>query len=164
MSEDVGISFRDLLAYNHGETERWHKFFVQHPQALDLNLGGQMGTVRKVVEHTFQTELFFATRLLEQQVVESDFRPNSDSLDDIFYLHEKAHSKLAQYLSKADEPAMSKVHHFDHDGGFDASARKMVMQFFWHGINHWAQVALIVRQAGMPVEKPRDIILSHAMR
>ncbi len=164
MSDTVGISFRDLLAYNHSETERWHRFFVEHPQALALEVGGQMGTVAKLVEHTFQTELYFATRLSGQEIIEADFKPASDSIDDIFYLHEKAHSKLAQYLSKAAEADMSKKHHFDFDGGFDASERKMVMQFFWHGINHWAQVALIVRQAGMPVEKPRDIILSHAMQ
>lgn len=161
MSDGVGISFRDLLAYNHSETERWHRFFVEHPQALALAVGGQMGTIAKLVEHIFQVELHFATVLSGGEMVQSDFKPTSDSVDDIFYLHEKAHSRMAQYLSKATEAEMSEVHHFDFDGGFDASRRKVVMQFFWHGINHWAQVALIVRQAGMPVEKPRDIILSH---
>jgi len=164
MNETVGISFRDLLAYNHSETERWHRFFVEHPQALALNVGGKMETVGDLVRHMFQTELYFASRLSGQELAREEYAPKSDSLDDVFYLHEKAHGKLAQYLSKATEASMTKMHHFDHGGGFDASERKMVMQFFWHGINHWAQIALVVRQAGMPVEKPRDIILSHVLQ
>ena len=54
MSDNVGVSFRDLLAYNHSETERWHRFFVEHPQALALEVGGQMGTIRKLLEHIFR--------------------------------------------------------------------------------------------------------------
>lgn len=164
MSDNVGVSFRDLLAYNHSETERWHRFFVEHPQALALEVGGKMGTIGKLLEHIFQVELYYATRLSGKEVIEADFKPQSTSIDDVFYLHEKAHSLLAQYLSAATEAGMSKKHHFDFDGGFDASTRKMLMQFFWHGTNHWGQVALIVRQAGIPVEKPRDIILSHAIQ
>ncbi len=164
MSEDVGVSFRDLLAYNHSETERWHKFFVQSPRALDLDAGGQIGKVSELVKHIFQTELYFASRLAGKQLAKEDYEPQSGSTDDIFYLHEKAHSLLAQYLSSANEAEMSRKHRFDFAGGFDASSRKMVMQFFWHGINHWAQVAMLARQAGMPTEAPRDIILSKAMQ
>ncbi len=164
MSEELGVSFRDLLAYNHGETERWHKFFVQHPQALAVDVGGKMGSIGKVVEHMFQTELYFASRLVGKDLPKEDYAAKSDSLDDIFYLHERAHGMLAHFLSTADEGEMSKMHKFEFGGGFEASARKMLMQVFWHGVNHWGQVALLVRQAGMPTETPRDIILSHAMR
>lgn len=164
MSDEVGVSFRDLLAYNHSETERWHKFFVQHPKAVEIDVGGQTGKLSELVKHIFQTELYFASRLSGKEISKGDYEPKSGSMDDIFYLHERAHSLLAQYLSRADETEMSKKHRFDFAGGFDASSRKMVMQFFWHGINHWAQVALLVRQAGMAVESPRDIIISHAMQ
>ncbi len=164
MSDDVGVSFRDLLAYNHSETERWHKFFVQHPQALALEGGGQIGTVRNLVKHIFQAELYFASRLSGMEIKEEDFEPKSDSLDDIFYLHEKAHGLLAHYLSTANESEMTKKHKFEFGGGFEASSRKMVMQFFWHAINHWGQVAMLARQAGIPSDGPRDIILSHALQ
>lgn len=164
MSEDVGVSFRDLLAFNHSETERWHKFLVQHPQALELQAGGQIGTVRNLVKHIFQAELYFAARLAGKELPKEDYEPRSDSLDDIFYLHERAHGLLAHFLSIADEAEMSKKYHFEFAGGFDASSRKMVMQFFWHGINHWGQVAMLARQAGMPTEGPRDIILSKALQ
>ncbi len=164
MNDNVGVSFRDLLAYNHSETERWHRYFVQNPRALDLDAGGQIGKVSELVKHIFQTELYFAARLSGKDLAKEDYEPRSGSLDDIFYLHEKAHGLLAQYLSGADNAAMSKVHHFDFAGGFDASSRKMTMQFFWHGINHWGQVAMLVRQGGIPTETPRDIIISKAMQ
>jgi uncharacterized damage-inducible protein DinB len=164
MNEEPGVSFRDLLAFNHAETERWHKFFVQHPHALDLDAGGQIGAVGNLVKHIFQTELYFASRLAGKELPKEDYEPNSNSLDDIFYLHERAHGLLAHFLSIADEAEMSRKYHFDFAGGFDASSRKMAMQFFWHGINHWGQVAMLARQAGMPTETSRDIILSHALQ
>jgi uncharacterized damage-inducible protein DinB len=163
MNDGLGVSFRDLLAYNHAETERWHKFFVQHPQALALDAGGQIGTVRNLIKHIFQTELYFALRLTDQVLPKEKYEPNSDSIDDIFYLHERAHGMLAHFLSVADEADLSRKHHFEFAGGFDASSRKIVLQFFWHGINHWGQIAMLVRQAGMPTEGPRDIILSKAL-
>lgn len=164
MNEGLGVSFRDLLAYNHGETERWHKFFVQHPQALEIDAGGQTGKVGKLVGHIFQTELYFSSRLVAKDLPKEDYDPNSDSIDDMFYLHERAHGMLAHFLSTADENDLSKTYKFEFGGGFEATARKMLMQVFWHGINHWGQVAMLVRQAGFEAGHPHDIIVSSAMK
>jgi len=32
-----------------------------------------------------------------------------------------------------------------------------------HSVHHWAQVAMEVRQAGFPVGKPQDIIITDVM-
>ncbi len=164
MNESAGISFRDLLAHNHHETERWHGWFVQHPQALELEVGGKTGTVRNLVKHIFQAEMYFAARLNGEALEPKSIETGSDSLDDIFALHEKAHAAMAHYLSHTDEAALAKSFHFEFGGGFDASARKMVMQFFWHGMNHWGQVALLARQGGFPSLGPHDIILSPVIK
>jgi len=44
-----------------------------------------------------------------------------------------------------------------------ASTRKVLAQAALHSVHHWAQVAMEVRQAGFPTEKPQDIIISDVM-
>lgn len=160
----AGIEFRDLLAYNHHETERWHKWFVEHPQALDVSVGGQTGTVRNLIKHIFQTESYFARRLNGEVPQLSSLETKSDSLDDIFILHEQAHGLMAHFISNASEQDWAKNHKFDFAGGFEATSRKMASQFFWHSINHWGQVAMVVRQGGFPGDGPHDIIVSPTMK
>jgi uncharacterized damage-inducible protein DinB len=43
------------------------------------------------------------------------------------------------------------------------SERKTLAQAVLHGVHHWAQVAMEVRQAGFPTETPQDIIASPVM-
>jgi uncharacterized damage-inducible protein DinB len=164
MSGNIGVSFRDLLAYNHHETERWHRFFVENPSALDVEVGGLTGKLRELVKHIFQTELFFAAKLNGEEPQMSWLETITDLLDEVFALHEKAHGMMAHFLANATEDDMTKTSKFSHAGGFEASARKMATQFFWHGFNHWGQVAMLVRQAGFETGKPHDIIISPKMK
>ena len=48
-------------------------------------------------------------------------------------------------------------------GPTTASNRKILAQAVLHSIHHWAQVAMEVRQAGFPTDRPQDIIISPVM-
>lgn len=158
----ASIEFRTLLAYNHSETERWHAFFVQHPEALDVEVGGKMPKVRNLVAHIFEVEYFFASELAGEPLPSSSLNP--DALDDMFARHEQAHGLVSNYLEAVNEEQMQKMHSFPRRPEFRFSSRKMLAQFIWHGINHWAQVALLVRRAGIEAGPPHDIIISTALQ
>ena len=159
----ASIDFQILLAHNHTDAERWHAFLVQHPEALEIDVGGKMPKVRNLVAHIFEVELLFATKLADEPAPTSFLNP--DSLDEMFGGHEKAHALLAQYLETANsEEEMRKIHTFQRgDKEFRRSSRKLLAQIVWHGINHWGQIAMLVRRAGLEAGPPHDIILSSAL-
>ena len=49
-------------------------------------------------------------------------------------------------------------------GAVTVSERKILTQAVLHSVHHWAQVAMEVRQAGFPTERPQDIIASPVMK
>lgn len=159
----AGIDFQILLAHNHSETERWHAFFVQHPETLDIDVGGKMPKLRNLVAHIFEVEFFFASELDKPGA--SYAQANPDSLDELYAKHEEAHGLLARYLETATEEEMHKVHIFKRgDKEYQRSSRKLLAQIVWHGINHWGQVAMLVRRAGLDTGPPHDIILSSVLQ
>jgi uncharacterized damage-inducible protein DinB len=159
----ASIEFQTLLAYNHSEAERWHAFFVQHPEALDIEVGGKMAKVRNLVAHIFEVESFFASELASPGGG-NYLSLNSDSLDEMFAKHEEAHGLVAQFLETADEERMQQMQSFPRRPEYKFSARKLLIQFMWHGVNHWGQIAMLVRRAGIETGQPHDIILSSVLK
>ena len=158
----ASIDFLTLLAYNHGETERWHAFFVQHPEALDIDVGGKMEKVRNLVAHIFEVETFFAAALSSDTPERTTL--NAGSLEELFAAHERAHAEISRFLETATEDDLKKQHSFPRRPDFFFSSRKMLIQIMYHGVNHWGQVAMLVRRAGIDVGPPHDIILSKALQ
>jgi uncharacterized damage-inducible protein DinB len=158
----ASIEFRTLLAYNHSETERWHAFFVQHPEALDIEVGGKMPKVRNLLAHIFEVESFFSQAL--QTASPQYANLNADSLDEMFAAHEQAHGIVARYLETADEESLQRMYSFPRRPEYKFSARKLLAQFIFHGVNHWGQVAMLVRRAGLETGPPHDIIVSTALQ
>ena len=160
----ASIDFQTLLAYNHADAERWHAYFVQHPEALDIDVGGKMPRIRNLVAHIFEVEFYFASELDAPGANYAQL--NSGSLGEMFEKHEEAHGLLAHYLETATtEEEMSKMHIFKRgDKEYQRSSRKLLAQIVWHGINHWGQVAMLVRRAGLETGPPHDIIISTVLQ
>jgi uncharacterized damage-inducible protein DinB len=151
------------MAYNHSETERWHAYFVQHPQALDIDVGGKMAKVRNLVAHIFEVEFYFASELDTPGA--NYMQLNPESLDEMYARHEQTHALLARYLETAAEEEMRKMHIFKRgDKEYQRSSRKLLVQIVWHGINHWGQIAMLVRRAGLETGPPHDIIASTVLQ
>lgn len=158
---EPAISFRELFAYNDYLANRWTGYFKQHPAALDVHVGGKTGTVRNLVSHIFEVESFFAGHLLgEGPARPTQNKQESRSPDDLLRLHQEAHQKLMRYVASASEEELERKHTL---GPTAASSRKILAQTALHSVHHWAQVAMEVRQAGFPAEKPQDIIITDVM-
>jgi uncharacterized damage-inducible protein DinB len=161
-ASEPAVSFRDLLAYTDYLAQRWLNYFQQHPQALDVEVGGKTGTLRDLVSHIFQVEQFFADLLL--QAGAGSMAPPAKiaipTMEDLQRMHRESHQKLTQYIDSANEDALQQTRKL---GQVTVSDRKTLTQTVLHSVHHWAQVAMEVRQAGFPAEKPQDIIASPVM-
>ena len=164
MSDQVpSLAFADLLAYTDYLAQRWLSYFERNPAALEIDVGGRAGTVGGLVTHIFQVEQFFADLLL-QEGAGGTGRPAqmaSPSLEELRRMHQDAHKKLKQYIDSASEDALQRTRTL---GPVTVSERKTLAQALLHGVHHWAQVAMEVRQAGFPAEMPQDIIASPVMK
>ena len=160
---EAAVSFRDLLAYTDYLAQRWFKYFREHPAALDVEVGGRTPKLRDLATHIFQVEDFFADLLL-QEGAGATRRPDQMvglQLEELEHMHQEAHRKLAEYIASATEETLEKTRTL---GPVTVSNRKVLAQTVLHSVHHWAQVAMEVRQAGFPPEKPQDIIASPVMK
>jgi hypothetical protein len=92
---EPAISFSELFAYTDYLANRWFAYLTEHEAALALNLGGQTGTLRNLVEHIVQVEEFFASRLLVQEPAE---KPENSGLADLLRMHKDAKEKFETSL------------------------------------------------------------------
>lgn len=162
-AQEPSIAVRDLLAYTDYLAQRWHAYFKQNPGALKVDVGGRTGTLEDLVTHIFQVENFFADLLL--QAGAGSARPpqkvEAPDLDGLARLHQDAHDKLARYIGSVSDEGLE---HTRTLGAVTVSERKILAQTVLHSVHHWAQVAMEVRQAGFPQERPQDIIASPVMK
>jgi uncharacterized damage-inducible protein DinB len=156
------VAFADLVAYTDYLAQRWLTYFKQHPKALDIDVGGKTGTLRDLVTHLFQVEYFFADLLLQRGAGSMAPPPKVEAprLEDLQQMHQVTHQKLTQYIESANEEVLQQTRTL---GPVTVSERKILTQAVLHSVHHWAQVAMEVRQAGFPAEKPQDIIASPVM-
>jgi uncharacterized damage-inducible protein DinB len=131
---------------------------------LEANTGGKAGTLRELATHIFQVEQFFATLLLQDGAGSSRppaARTEKVELEELQHMHQDALGKLEQYIGSATEEALQQMRTL---GPVTVSSRKILTQTVLHSVHHWAQVAMEVRQAGFPTERPQDIIASPVMK
>ncbi len=161
---ETGIRFQELMHYTDAETGRWHGFFRQHPDALDLEAGIAGKDIRDLIIHIFAVELRYAERLLELPVTSYEQLPTG-SLDEIFNLGATARQKLQQFLARATDAEMRKVLTFEtHTAGtLSSSKRKIVAHSLLHGVRHWAQIATALRQHGCQEDGRHDFIFTDAL-
>lgn len=161
-----GVSFRELLAYTDAETERWYGWLREQPaEVLQVRIGeASRATVGDMIGHIFAVELRYAQRLLDQPVTTYE-ELRMDSLDALWRIHAEARRTFRAYLGAmpAGERERQMTFQTRTLGQLSASAHKIVVHTFLHGIRHWAQIATALRQAGHPQPWEHDWLLSEAV-
>lgn len=156
-AQEPAITFNELVAYSDYISQRWLDYFKQNPGALDVDVGGKTGSIRDLVTHIFQVEQFFTDLLAVEGKGSSAPPPKMEApkLEDLERMHQQTQQKLLQYVASANEEVLAKTRKL---GAGTFSNRKILAQTALHGVHHWAQVAMEVRQAGFPPNKAQDII------
>lgn len=161
--QEPAITFRDLLAYTDYLAQRWLNYFRANAKALAIKVGGRTPTLHDLVTHIFQVEEFFSNFLFQEDMKPTG-RPaqmEAKDLEELERMHREAHENLTRYIGSANEEQLEKMRTM---GPVTASNRKILAQTTLHSVHHWAQVAMKVREAGFPTERPQDIIASPVMK
>jgi uncharacterized damage-inducible protein DinB len=163
-TSEPGITFRELVAYTDYLSRRWLDYFKQNPAALAVSIGGRTPTLLDLVSHIFQVEHFFANFLAQGASAPPPTAPpaklESPTLEAVEQMHREADEKLLEYIASSSEETLRQPRTL---GRTTASNRKILAQATLHSVHHWAQVAMEVRQAGLPTLPPQDIIISPVM-
>jgi len=155
---EPSLTLRELLDYDDYLVTRWMNYFERHAAALDISIGGKSGTVRQLVLHIFQAQQMLLGRLLGTEPAKKAF--DSPTLPQLMQFHQETRSSLLAYIAAASEEELRKEQTF---ASVSVTKRKILAQLALHPVHHWAQIAMEVRQAGFPAEKPQDIIISDVM-
>lgn len=158
------LSFDELLRHNEEEAERWHEFFRQHADALDMTVDmAQSEDVRGVLVHIMAVELLYAERIqgiVREKLSLADFP--SGSVDELFSTGAKAREIFLNLLARYSDADWNEIITFGTktSGRLTASRRKMFAHAMFHSMRHWAQLATTLRQNGLKQEWQHDFIFT----
>ncbi len=152
-------TLRELARYCAGETDRWYAWLAEQDAAvLALPVGeAQIATVGTLLMHVAWVERAYAEVLVGAPVT-SDWLP-IDALEPIQAVHREAFAKLESFLAAADDAALEQELTLRVRGmRLTASAGKMVAHLLVHGIRHYAQLAMKLREQGHRAPGEHDLI------
>lgn len=160
------ISLGELLAYDEHEVTRWHEWFRRQPaEILDLKTEiASAGDLRTLLLHVFGVQLRYAEWLNDDKRTDAINLPH-DTVEELFAIGTRSRALLAQFVAKTTPEDLAVVLTYER-GNFKMSAtkRKCFLQSVLHGDRHWAQVAVLVREAGYKTDWIHDFIMTPAMQ
>ncbi len=165
-SSALAFTFPEMFAAQELEMARWEEWFLQQPSSLlDLQLDLARGQdLRSVLFHIFLVELSFGEAL-------NDLRdPNASRADllalphgtfnELFAIHHRAFALLKQWMERATPEDAAKLFI---RGELRVSRKKCFIQVMEHGVRHFAQLAVALRQAGHPTDWVHDFLFNPSM-
>lgn len=159
------VPIEDLLRWNEITATRWRDLLRAHPHLLAVATDiRNSGDVAHLLQHIAAVELRYAERLASLPESDYDSVPFA-SPDDLHATHERALALIRPLL--ADEA-------FDWSqpiefptitlGRIRATRRDVLIHMLLHSVRHYAQLAVIVRQAGVKPDWPMDFLMVNASR
>lgn len=164
MSNVPALSYLELLAYTGEETRRWRDYFDQNPKALDVQVGGERTDVRGLVTHAFISEYRWGQVLIGEKPTPADsFKPQN--LDEIWAIYATARKRMETWVAAATPEELAQILTVKTSkGDIPASKRKVLTHSMLHGVRHWAQIAMALRQACFVSDWSHDMMFSPALR
>ena len=159
------ITIEELIQYTDEERAKWEKWFLtQGDGPLQISLAGdKQTTVGILILHIFGPELRYVERLRGRPVTEYRDEP-TDRASGIFAFGHHSRDALREFVQQAQPDDWGRTLEFNlgqHQMG--ASARKLILHVLMHEIRHWAQIARVMREHGLPPPGGHDLLLSSAL-
>ncbi|HUO59147.1 MAG TPA: DinB family protein [Candidatus Acidoferrales bacterium] len=157
----AAFTFEEMLAANHAEAARWYEWLKRQPPEL-LNLGAPIArgeTVRTLLLHIWGVELRYSDGVADRTPTDITRMANY-SLDELYALHTRAVASFRQWLATATPEDLGQILE---NKWFRATKKKCFLQAMEHGVRHFAQLAVVLRQAGHPTDWGHDIIFNPAI-
>ncbi|MEO6983349.1 MAG: DinB family protein [Edaphobacter sp.] len=159
------LTAEDIMTWNERTSQEWRQLLTTHPEVLTLpcDIAGAK-IVGELLQHIVAVELRYAERLASLPVSDYANLP-CDSAESLYATHDRAAALFRQLLSTGN---------LDWDESFDfvtrtlgpaRSTRKAVLfHAHLHSIRHYAQLATLVRQHGIPPSWSMDYLALHIER
>jgi uncharacterized damage-inducible protein DinB len=156
----VAITGEELQEWVENMSEGWHKFITQHPEILvfpcDIR---ETSTVAQLLQHIVAVELRYAERLNELPQTEYSGIPY-DSVEALYATHDRAMELLRPLMDRGEAFWETVLEMKTRSAGIlRASRRTVLVHMLTHSVRHYAQLATLVRNHGVPSGQDMDYIL-----
>ncbi len=159
------ITLEELLVWTAEERAKWRPWFKANPAALDLTVqpGGRFPTVGSLVDHIFLVEVRHTLRLQRNELPTATGVAPGD-IDGLWAYASRGREALHRYLPGLDGADLDTPREVVvSDGTYPLSPRKLLFHMALHEVRHWAQIAAVVRMAGMAPPGNHDLFYSKAL-
>lgn len=164
---NVGISLEELLAWNDEAARYWYEHLDINPAVLELqcDIGGSR-SLQEFMRHIWLVELRWAQRLADLSVLSKEDAP-TEPLEALFGLHRQA-MEIFRNLLAAPQQAWDAEYALDlpslPQDMRRPTRRKVAAHALFHSQRHYAQLATLVRHAGLPAKFGGDLLFSPVLR
>jgi uncharacterized damage-inducible protein DinB len=160
------IEFTELLRYTQEERDKWRRWLVDHPEAMDVDVqpGARFATVGALIDHIFLVERRHVQRLQETPP-DSKTGLSGRHAPPLFDYGASVRRELEQFAADLDDDVADQPRSFTvQTGDFILTPRKLLFHCLLHETRHWAQIALALRRAGLDPPGNHDLFFSKALR
>jgi len=151
----VNLTLDDLLVYTDWERQKWRDFVESRGADLLKFKAGEHGdgrfqTIGDIVRHIFSAEKRYVERLSGRPLTDSAAVP-SDNIDALFDFGQLSRKELRECIVgfPADHWDVLQELKFG-NSTITATPKKIVIHIVLHEVRHWAQIATLFRQNGIP--------------
>jgi uncharacterized damage-inducible protein DinB len=165
MNGMTSLPASDILQWIDADSAHWLDYFQQHPDALLLpcDIRGS-STVADLVQHIVAVELRYAQRLSNQPVTDYASIPKSP-IADLFAVHTQATQMFQTLLADPSIPWHEEIQlQTRSEGALIATRRTVLFHALLHSMRHYAQLATLLRQNGIPTHWPMDFLMFSGRR
>lgn len=157
------IPIDDLLRWNDLTAVHWRDLARAHPEILSLPCDvRESGTAARLLQHIVAVELRYAQRLAAE--------PESSYDDVAFGTPDEIHATHVRALDTVRGLLADQGYDWDREiefqtitlGKLRATRRDVLLHLLLHGIRHYAQLATLVRAAGIKPDWPMDFLFLNA--
>ena len=157
------IDAEELLRWNDASAAHWRDLLRSHPELLKLPSDVRdSGDVAHFVQHIVAVELRDAERLAGEP--ESPYEAvQSGSSDELFATHDRARTKVQALLAEDSYDWSTEIEFQTMTmGRLRARRGDVLVHLLMHSIRHYAQLATLVRAAGVKPGWPMDFLFLNA--
>jgi len=161
----LNLPVDELIRWNDVTHTRWMNLLNQHPELLDLSTDIRSSErVNRVLQHIVAVELRYAERLASQPETDYSAIPCTTT-NEIFATHTQAMTLILPLIADDSYPWTEPLEFQTITmGRLRSTRRDILIHMLMHGIRHYAQLATLVRQAGVDPGWPMDFLMLNAQR
>ena len=159
----TSLSALEVLEWNDTTAVKWRGLLERHPQALAIPCdvrGGQ--TVADLLQHIVAAELRYAQQLCGEPITDYANIPKTN-IAELFHTHELAMKKYRCLIADSGFPWDEDFQFVTRSAGTLIAPRRAIMfHALLHSVRHYAQLATLLRHAGIAPDWDMDYLFMAA--